>query len=368
MTLSLSRGWTAIVQSAGSSLPKTGLLLFFASCLMQTTAQSQWTTSGTTIYNSNTGNVGVGTTTPATKLQVNGVLSVLGGAGSELTGGGGNGLQFIGGYASPVLGRMIIGDNSGWKFHLSSRTSAGTIGDLFTFLDNGNMGIGTANPQTLLDLGELRFGKISSFPAEGFITEGVWGNYILGDVNNAQRLRLGVSNDGSTRAEIFIDNSNRQDGTLTFKTGNGGAAQSRMFIDGNGSVSIGTTNPGTNKLAVEGTIGARKVVVTLSSFADYVFKRGYSLPSLSSVARYIRSNGHLPEMPTADSVQKNGLDLGGNQVVLVKKIEELTLYLIQQNKELEALKQHDKMLKEQNRQLRSMQERINRLEKHLSKK
>ena len=274
--------------------------------------------------------------TQAQNTTNTGFLRITGGAGLEGRGGGGNGLQFYGGYASPDNGRLIIGDNTGWKFHLSTKDAAGTLTDIVTFLDNGNVGIGTTSPKTPLDIGQLRFGKISSFPAEGTISETIWGNYIIGDVTTAQQLKLGVSNDGSTRAEIFIDNSNRPDGTITFKTGNGGASQARMFIDGNGSVGIGTTSiNNAYKLFVETGIRTRKVVVDQAVWPDYVFQEGYPLASLDSVGKYIKMNHHLPEIVTADSVEKNGVDLGNNQAALLKKIEELTLYIIQQKDQLE---------------------------------
>jgi len=265
-----------------------------------------------------------------------GYFRITGGAGNEVRGGGGNGIQFYGGYGSPDNGRLLFGDNSGWKLHFSTKDAAGTLTDLFTFLDNGNFGIGTTSPKTLLDLGELRFGKIASFPVEGSISESIWGNYIIGDVGTAQRLRLGVSNDGSTRAEIFLDNSNRPDGTITFKTGNGGASQPRMFIDGNGSVGIGTTSINSSyKLFVETGIRTRRVVVDQATWPDYVFREGYSLTSLDSLGKYIKVNHHLPEIVSADSVEKSGLDLGNNQAALLKKIEELTLYILQQKAQLE---------------------------------
>jgi len=111
-------------------------------------------------------------------------------------------------------------------------------------------------------------------------------------------------------------------------------------MDKNGSVGIGTfnTSDATYRLFVETGIRTRKVTVDQSTWPDYVFKPSYVLPPLSSVATYIRDNGHLPDMPSADSVAKNGVDLGSSQAVLLKKIEELTLYVIQQQKEIDALK------------------------------
>jgi hypothetical protein len=113
-----------------------------------------------------------------------------------------------------------------------------------------------------------------------------------------------------------------------------------------GNVGIGTTNPGSYKLAVEGTIGARRVKVTQATWADYVFDSSYQLASLHQVEKYIQTNKHLPDVPSAAEVKKGGLDLGDNQAVLLKKIEELTLYIIEQNKRMESLEHQVKVLQD----------------------
>ncbi len=123
---------------------------------------------------------------------------------------------------------------------------------------------------------------------------------------------------------------------LYFETGRTNAATTiRMTINNVGNVGIGTTSPGNYKLAVEGTIGARKVKVTQGSWADFVFHSNYQLPSLQEVERFIRKNGHLPEIPSETEVQKNGLDVGDMNKKLLQKIEELTLYIIELKKENE---------------------------------
>jgi hypothetical protein len=118
-----------------------------------------------------------------------------------------------------------------------------------------------------------------------------------------------------------------------------------------GTLSIGTTTTQGYQLAVNGSaIFTRAVVKLFSNWPDNVFDKDYKLPSLNEVKKYIQANNHLPELPPADSVSQNGIDLGSNQTILVKKIEELTLYVIQQKeqldrqqKEIEALKkQHQK--------------------------
>lgn len=113
-----------------------------------------------------------------------------------------------------------------------------------------------------------------------------------------------------------------------------------------GNVGIGTTTTGSYKLAVEGTIGARRIKVTQELWADYVFDSSYQLAPLQQVEHFIQQNKHLPDVPSAAAVKKDGLDLGDNQAVLLKKIEELTLYIIAQNKKLEAVCQEVKELRE----------------------
>jgi hypothetical protein len=131
----------------------------------------------------------------------------------------------------------------------------------------------------------------------------------------------------------------------------------------NGNVGIGTTTPGTYKLAVEGTIGARKIKITQEAWADYVFDSCYHLPTLHQVEAYIQQNKHLPEVPSATEVKKDGLDLGDNQAVLLKKIEELTLYIIEQNKQAENQKQQLETQKQTNA---TLENRLSAIEKMLS--
>lgn len=114
------------------------------------------------------------------------------------------------------------------------------------------------------------------------------------------------------------------------------------------------TTSGSNTVAVNGTIEARKVLVTQANpFPDYVFDSGYRLPSLEELNRYILSNHHLPEVPSADSIEKSGLDVGAGQVILLKKIEELTLYLIQQGKKVEVARQDNLRLAERLEKLKA---------------
>jgi len=124
-------------------------------------------------------------------------------------------------------------------------------------------------------------------------------------------------------------------------------------IDGTGNtVSTGRIGIGTTSLAdtnyrlfVDKGVRTRKVKVDQSTWADYVFHPDYKLRTLSEVEKFIGQNNHLPEVPSAKEVEEDGIDLGDNQATLLKKIEELTLYLIEQNKKMEQMQKELNALK-----------------------
>lgn len=118
-----------------------------------------------------------------------------------------------------------------------------------------------------------------------------------------------------------------------------------VFLPGNSywsnaGVGIGTLNAGTSKLAVEGTISARRVKVTQASpWPDYVFHPGYSPMSLEETEAFVRAHQHLPEIPSAAEVAANGVDLGEMNRQLLKKLEEMTLHMIEMKKQIKALEE-----------------------------
>ncbi|PIF33467.1 hypothetical protein CLU81_4081 [Flavobacterium sp. 9] len=132
----------------------------------------------------------------------------------------------------------------------------------------------------------------------------------------------------------------------TFLDGSGSA-----FIEGNtvvmGNIGIGTSNfidgATSYKLSVKGKIRAEEIKV-YNTWADYVFNPSYKLPTLQEVESYITKNGHLQNVPSAKEITEKGLELGEMAKIQQEKIEELTLYLIQQNKEIEELKAQVKAL------------------------
>jgi hypothetical protein len=177
-------------------------------------------------------------------------------------------------------------------------------------------------------------------------------------------LNAGIANSWSINGNPINSTASNFLGTTTnsslrFRTNN----VENMMIDSIGRVCIGITNVTDNsyKLYVEKGIRTRKVKVDLDAWADYVFDANYKLPSLTDVENYIQQNKHLPDVPSAIDVEKNGVDLGENQKVLLQKIEELTLYVIDQNKKIETLQN-------QNDQLEQLKKEVDDLKMLLQKK
>ncbi|MER3318218.1 MAG: hypothetical protein RIB79_07990 [Allomuricauda sp.] len=127
-----------------------------------------------------------------------------------------------------------------------------------------------------------------------------------------------------------------------------------LFADRN--VGIGTTNTQGYRLAVAGNVIAEGVKVELQgNWPDFVFTKDFDLLDLAEVRKFIKEHGHLPNIPSAQKMQEEGIDLGDMNAKLLQKIEELTLYLLSQEEELKALK-------EENTKIKDILERLERLE------
>ncbi|MFL9483221.1 pyocin knob domain-containing protein [Chitinophagaceae bacterium LWZ2-11] len=188
---------------------------------------------------------------------------------------------------------------------------------------NGNVGIGTTSPSEKLSVtGNIgipdgSFYKIISSNAT------VWSNTNL--------IGHGFNNYDYTSVLVAGHQPN--------------TAEIRLLANGN--VGIGTTSP-TEKLSVNGNIRSKKITVTQQNWPDYVFDSSYTLQSLSQVEQFIKDNKHLPDVPSAKEVADKGLDLGDNQALLLKKIEELTLYMIEMKKENEEMKKENQKVRKLN--------------------
>ncbi|NJN26968.1 MAG: hypothetical protein HC819_13810 [Cyclobacteriaceae bacterium] len=115
------------------------------------------------------------------------------------------------------------------------------------------------------------------------------------------------------------------------------------FVQSGGNVGIGINNP-TEKLVVDGKILAEEVKVQVVPSSDYVFEPDYELKPLLEVDQFIQQNKHLPDIPSAAEFKENGVGLGEMDNMLLRKVEELTLYVIQLMKENEELKETVKAL------------------------
>lgn len=188
-----------------------------------------------------------------------------------------------------------------------------------------------------------------------------WGNTFLGHMagatsttgSNNVYIGIGTGYSATDSHRLIIDNTNTSspliwgdflNDQLKFhgKVGIGGNGLNAF---GNFPVTAGGINISSYNLFVKGGILTDEVRVSLqSAWADYVFKEDYILKSLNEVEEYIILYGHLPNMPSAKQVKDEGIELGNITNIQQEKIEELTLYLIQQNKEIAELKQQLKML------------------------
>ncbi|WP_423147014.1 hypothetical protein [Rubrolithibacter danxiaensis] len=168
-------------------------------------------------------------------------------------------------------------------------------------------------------------------------------------------------NDNSTAGNYRIITKNQTTGKLesidpTVLGGGGGVSSGASktadeTISGSwnftNNIGIGIANP-TDKLAVNGRIRAKEIKVETANFPDYVFRNDYPLLSLSDLEKFIKANNHLPEVPSAAEAERNGVDLGEMNKILLKKVEELTLHLIEQNKEISHLKKDIEALRKVN--------------------
>ena len=199
------------------------------------------------------------------------------------------------------------------------------IDTYMSFLPSGNVGIGTTTPGGKLDVNGAVFLK---------------GKAILASD--------GTSSYFQSNAASYFENM----GSVS------------AMITASGNFGIGTTDP-KNKLSVNGTIWAKEVKVSLADAADWVFDKSYKLKPLADVEKYIYENKHLPEIPSAEEFRQNDMNVSEMSNKLLQKIEELTLYAIEQNKKIMMQQEIMECLKTENENYKSLAERLFALEKKL---
>lgn len=191
---------------------------------------------------------------------------------------------------------------------------------------NGNVGIGTSNPRFHLELqaGNPVVALTSTNSTNPWSAiRGNEGTWIMGWGGQVGEEDISIGSQGADGRR-----------TVTFAAG----GEAKMKILANGNVGIGTVEP-TEKLSVYGKIRAQEIKVEVADWPDYVFAEGYKVRTLEDLEKFIKLNKHLPEMPSDTEVEAGGIELGEMNKRLLKKIEELTLYIIDQGKEIANLKE-----------------------------
>ena len=289
------------------------------------------------------GNFGIGTMSPGTRLQVVGT-----GTGYPATSG-----------TTPSLGTVVrlrdgsnllmdMGGNgaSGFWFQTTDALNLGLTYPLLLNPNGGNVGIGTTTPTAKFQVKQsLSDFLIVTVSADiGLNTNaGGWARSFrvvnTSGSNGQDGGAFGVMGAGATPTYAFM--------AIPTSDPTGYDSSKILILDNSGNVDIATTNTKGYKLAVNGSaIATSMTVKLLANWPDYVFKKDYQLPSLTEVKSYIDQNHHLPDMPSEAEVAKEGINLGEINKRLTKKVEELTLYLIDKDQENKELRQEVKAQQE----------------------
>jgi len=261
-------------------------------------ADADWYRSGNNLNALAAGNIGVGTGTPQKKLHL---LDSANLAGIRLERGLGGESWDIGGLGT----------------YLNLAYNGAT---LFSFTTDGSFGVGTDNPNTQIDVRGTSVGSVLIKLDEKGSDD--WAGFRI-DRDGSEKWFLGVDP---------IDDS--------FFIRRGGVNDD-LFISTSGDVGIGTTSPG-YKLDVNGDINTSGDVRrggTAYNNPDYVFKPDYQMLSLKDLKKFLNEKQHLPGMPSSDQVKKEGVKIFEQNRLVLEKLEEAYLYILQQEESIERLEE-----------------------------
>ncbi|MCT3735753.1 hypothetical protein HZQ27_06165 [Elizabethkingia anophelis] len=284
----------------------------------------------------NTGFVGIGTTNPISNLEIASPTATLTLSTNQASGTAENPLypkiDFLG-YANWPKARITAAEQtynthgSKLSFLVNDGTGATSLKEMMTINQDNKVGIGITNPTSKLE--------VYNEASKSHLTLSANDN----SANDLSRIDLDYKIQNKDHivgriSSFYLDSGNGGTGGLRFFTREAGQLTEKMMIAPNGNISV------SNKLE------AKEIKVTTTPTADFVFEDSYQLPNLESVEKHIKEKKHLPEIASAVEMQKEGVNIGDFQIKLLQKIEELTLYQIQINKEVINLKQENNQLKE----------------------